>query len=97
MNLTPGVDPLAVGMELRLGRLGRENAATKALRLLTQSRVAVHVPQTFTADVRGDSGVIRRVSFDHGYWSCTCPFRSSSCSHIRAVQQVVLVQEGGRA
>lgn len=36
-----GVDPLAVGTELRLARIGRENAATKALRLLVSGRVMV--------------------------------------------------------
>ena len=39
-----GIDPAAIATEVRLGKLSRENAATKALRLLVSSRVMILLP-----------------------------------------------------
>jgi uncharacterized Zn finger protein len=66
----------------------RENADTKARRLLTEGRVIVleahgrHVE----AFVHGDSGVYV-VTHSNGWWSCDCPHHGR-CSHVRAVQLV---------
>jgi hypothetical protein len=62
-----GVDPLAVGVELRLARLGREDALTKAMRYLLSGRVIVRFvgPQGVRAHVRG-SGELWRVQYERG-------------------------------
>lgn len=93
MTLT-GVSPNDLGVELRLGRVGRENAQTKAIRLVSSGRVAVRnwSPTRGEAFVRGDSAVIRRVIYLDGSWSCPCEARGL-CSHIRAVQQVTEVEQ----
>lgn len=90
-----GIDPLAVGTEIRLGRLGRENAATKAMRLLTSGRVLIRLAGSagIEALVRGDSASMRRVTYSGGAWSCTCPGRGDGCSHIRAVMAVTLAAD----
>lgn len=86
-----GIAPESVGYELRLHH-GRENAPTRARRLLVEGRV--HVKRVdrrgVLADVRGDSGEIRTVTYEHGLWACDCPARRS-CAHVLAVQQVVVV------
>jgi uncharacterized Zn finger protein len=86
-----GIDPLAVGTEVRLGRLHRENAPTKAMRLLVEGRVQVRScgPEGVQAFVRG-SGHLHRVEHRAGTpWSCTCAAHGR-CSHIIAVQHVVI-------
>jgi hypothetical protein len=90
--VTTGLSPAEMGVEIRLGRVGRENAASKALRLLTSGRVAVRhwSPTRGEAFVRGDSGVIRHVTYSDGVWLCGCECRGA-CSHVRAVQQVTEV------
>jgi len=90
MNLT-GVDPLAVSTEVRLGRMGRENAATKALGYLTEGRVQLRAVtnRAVRAQVRG-SGHIHHVRYDSHGWSCSCPAQGR-CSHLIAVQHVVVV------
>jgi hypothetical protein len=99
-----GVDPLAVGTEVRLGRIGRENAPTKAMRLLVEGRVHVRScgPEGVQAFVRG-SGHLHRVEHRTGApWSCTCAAKGR-CSHIIATQHVVIapydprVPPGGHA
>lgn len=89
-----GITPEAAGLEIRVGKVGRENARTKALRLLVEGRVMVLRLDSAgcLADVRGDSGVIRRVVFDShvGDWSCPCEARGR-CSHILATAMVVAV------
>lgn len=89
-----GVSPSAVGYEVRLGRVGRENAITKSLRLLVDGRVAISYvgPNGVKAGVRGDSGHIRNVVFDRrsDQWSCGCSARGR-CSHIMAVLTVVVL------
>jgi uncharacterized Zn finger protein len=90
----------------------REDAATKARRLLAEGRCYVvrvsgdHVD----AVIRGDTE-LHHIRHDGGSWGCTCPagnIGSRRCSHIRALQLItcpsgawivsedVLVQVGGR-
>lgn len=88
-----GIAPSAIGY--KLGRSGRENARTKATRLLVEGRVSityVGIEGEVRARVRGDSGLLREVEFDRavGQWFCDCPARGR-CSHVMAVQAVVLV------
>jgi hypothetical protein len=92
MSKTTGVDPAAVGVELRIGRLSRENAETKARRLLIEGRVVVQVcgSDRVKAVVRGDSSSVRLVQYD-GSWSCSCIARWR-CSHVRSVQLITAVE-----
>lgn len=69
----------------------RENAATKARRLLTEGRVTItHVDsREVAAIVKGDSGAIYSVMHRPGKWSCSCdasPY--GRCSHLLAVQLI---------
>lgn len=69
----------------------RENAATKAERLLAAGRVVVTYVDGRTVDaiVKGDSGALYLVKHLPGQWSCSCdhaPF--GRCSHLRAVQLI---------
>jgi uncharacterized Zn finger protein len=74
---------------------GRENAATRARRLLVEGRVQIRRcdERGVLADVRGDTGVLRRVLWDaHAeMWSCGCPARSR-CAHVLAVAAVVVAE-----
>jgi uncharacterized Zn finger protein len=74
----------------------RENAATKGCRLLVEGRVRVLEASEdggyVSAEVRGDSARIYVVSYEAGEgWRCDCP-TFGVCSHIRAVQLVVVVE-----
>lgn len=95
-----GIDPLAIGTELRLGQVTRENAATKANRYLISGRInirSVDEDHVF-ASVRGDSGHTHRIAQQNGEWSCSCPVRGD-CSHLIAVKRVVIrpgSPKGGR-
>lgn len=77
-------------------RLGRENAAEKALRLLVEGRLRVtfvHGDVIF-AQCRGDSGEVYAVGHDPAgapRWRCTCPARSA-CSHLRALWLVTAIE-----
>lgn len=92
---TAGVNPAEIGLEIRIGSTGRENAATKARRLLVEGRVLVRYagPEGIRAFVRGDSGCLRRVSYENARWFCDCPARGDRCSHVMAVQAVTLVSD----
>ena len=71
-----------------------ENAATKARRLLTEGRVTVlRVDRDVVdASVRGDSAAVYHVSHDPTRgWRCDCPAYRSCCSHVKAVQLVVVL------
>ncbi len=73
----------------------RENAAAKARRLLAESRVMIvrAGPAGVLAVVRGDSGVLRRVTWDRrNGFRCDCP-AATVCAHGKAVASVVLVQQ----
>lgn len=66
--------------------------AAKACAYLAEGRVIVTGVSVgyCTATVRG-TGVLHRVTFTAGEWSCSCPSRSTSCAHLRAVRLVVAV------
>lgn len=85
-----GIDPLADGLLLRLGK--RENAASKSYRYLVSGRVQVRRVDSkgVFAHVRGD-GYVWTVLCEHGFWSCDCPARST-CAHLLAVRTVVVVE-----
>jgi hypothetical protein len=69
----------------------RENARTKAHRLLVEGRVQIVRLDEHgcLALVRGDPGEIRTVRFDRA-WTCDCP-ALSYCSHAMACALVVVV------
>lgn len=87
-----GVNPAEIGMEIRVGRIARENAATRAQRLLLEGRVMVRYwgVDRGQAWVRGDSGMVRKVEVQGDEWTCTCPALSQACAHIRAVKAVTV-------
>jgi hypothetical protein len=70
----------------------REDAARKATRLLVESRVQVLRldERGCVALVRGDSGLMRTVRFEHDRWTCDCP-ALGYCSHAISVARVVVV------
>jgi hypothetical protein len=79
------------------GGMTRENAATKARRLLTEGRLrvtAANAKEPFlAASVRGDSGAIYDVGFEpDGGWWCSCEARSR-CSHVLALQLLFVTDE----
>jgi uncharacterized Zn finger protein len=69
----------------------REDARTKARRLLGEGRVTVRClgPDVIVARVRGDSAREYSVAWDPVGWSCPCA-ALGRCSHIIATQLVVL-------
>ena len=71
--------------------MARENASSKATRLLQEGRLSVVrvLPDRVDAVVRGDSARVYRVTFDGVRWSCTCEARGP-CSHAIATQRVVV-------
>ena len=73
----------------------RENADTKARRLLVEARVRVLTANEdngyLSAEVRGDSGRVYITSYDDGAWTCTCAARSR-CSHARALMLVSVME-----
>jgi uncharacterized Zn finger protein len=70
----------------------REDAATKARRLLVEGRLNVRRADSggIVADCRGDSGATYRVTFDRcaDEWSCPCPALSRRCLHVQALQLI---------
>lgn len=71
--------------------VGRENAAAKGRRLLSEGRLTVTElsRERVVAECKGDSGAVYRLGWtDHG-WRCDCPARSK-CSHLVALQLVVV-------
>jgi uncharacterized Zn finger protein len=87
--MSTGIDPLAIGLELRLGRVSRENVETKGRRYLVEGRLRIRrvEPSCIVASCRGTEET-HRVAFEHGEWFCTCPARGR-CSHLVALQLVV--------
>jgi uncharacterized Zn finger protein len=71
----------------------RENARSKAGRLLTEGRIEIVRLDEHgcLALVRGDSGEIRTVRFERGAWTCDCP-ALGYCSHAIACALVVVVR-----
>jgi uncharacterized Zn finger protein len=71
----------------------REDARTRARRLLAERRVMIHrvSPTSVLAQVRGDSGELREVRWDpRRGCSCSCP-AIGFCAHGHAVASVVVV------
>lgn len=68
----------------------REDAQTKARRLLSEGRVTIRslTSDRIVADVRGDSAEVHEVGWDPDGWHCSCPARR--CSHVRALMLVAL-------
>ena len=89
MTARSGLDPLAVGMEVRLASLFKENSATKARRYVLESRLLVRQvsPTTIAATCRGD-GDIYTLGYDRTGWHCSCPARGLNCCHLRALRLV---------
>jgi uncharacterized Zn finger protein len=84
-----GIDPLAIATEVKLGRLFKENAPTKAMRYLVEGRILIRLvsDSAVSAQVRGRE--IYTVEHAPGRgWSCTCPARGR-CAHRLAVAHVV--------
>jgi uncharacterized Zn finger protein len=69
----------------------RETVAAKAARLAGSGRVTLRRldENLIVASVRGDSARVYDVEWNPDGWWCTCP-AMRRCSHIRAVQLVVL-------
>lgn len=70
----------------------REDAQTKARRLLAEGRVTLRTlsDDVILAAVRGDSAAVYRTGWDAGEgWWCSCE-SVGRCSHLRAVMLVVL-------
>ena len=76
----------------------RENAASKACRLLISGRVFMRIVNAseVIAAVRGDSGELYEAGFIRGRWRCSCP-AVGPCSHLIAVQRVALTPGGSIA
>jgi uncharacterized Zn finger protein len=70
----------------------REDARTKARRLLVEGRIEIVRLDEHgcLALVRGDSSEIRTARFERGAWSCDCP-ALGYCSHAMACALVVAV------
>ena len=70
---------------------GRESAAVKGRRLLTEARLTVERlnGDLIVASCRGDSGESYRLGHDPGRreWRCTCPAKTR-CSHLTALMLV---------
>ena len=87
--MSTGIDPAAIATEVKLGRMFKENAPTKAMRYLVEGRcIVTHVDaDRVAARVRGRE--VYDVEFAPGRgWSCTCPARGR-CAHRLAVAHVV--------
>jgi hypothetical protein len=69
----------------------RENAASKACRLLVSGRVYMRIVNAdeVLAAVRGDSGTLYETGFVRSRWRCSCP-AVGPCSHLIAVQRVAM-------
>lgn len=72
----------------------RESAQTKAVRLLTEARLAViHVTRNrVRAACRGDSGHVYKLGYEFGTWHCNCECRTDQCSHLKALRRVIAVE-----
>jgi uncharacterized Zn finger protein len=71
----------------------REDAPSKALRLLAEGRISIlQVSDSrVLAMCRGDSAAAYWVEWAGGRWTCTCP-AIGRCSHALAVQRVVVTE-----
>lgn len=67
-----------------------EGAPTKGRRYLLEGRLRVRSVKSLYVDAvcRGD-GETYRLGWVHGDWFCTCPAKTPSCAHLRALRLVV--------
>ena len=78
--------------------MARETAVDKAHRLLLEGRLIVREvgspshPGRIVAECRGDSGEMYLLGWDPAKqeWRCTCPELRGECSHLKALQLVVV-------
>jgi uncharacterized Zn finger protein len=75
----------------------RESADMKARRLLMEARLRIreaHEDEGIVmAECRGDSGATYQLGFDgERRWWCDCPTFGPRCSHVRALQLVVVME-----
>ena len=83
--------------------MARENATTKAHRLLAEGRLRVvragdsQRPGLIVAECRGDSGEQYNLGYDPGRkeWRCGCVEMKGKCSHLIALQLVVVRENPG--
>lgn len=86
---TKGIDPLAIGTEVRLSRIGRENIETKGRRYLIEGRLHVRycAPDRIQAFCRGTEET-HRLGWEPRYgYGCSCAAKGR-CSHLVALQLV---------
>lgn len=80
--------------------MSREDASTKARRLLAEGRVRVlaasETETHISAEVRGDSASVYTCGYeaDAGGWWCSCPARSA-CSHTLALKLIFVLDAKG--
>jgi uncharacterized Zn finger protein len=86
--MSTGIDPLAIATEVRLGRMTRENVATKGRRYLIEGRLQIRlVSQTQVRALCRGNGDTYTVGYDRGGWHCDCPAKGRCC-HLEALQLV---------
>lgn len=78
----------------------RQNARTKAMRLLIEGRLDVtrrfvggEHDGMIVAECRGDSGAVYTLGYDphKREWRCTCEERKGNCSHLAALKLVTTI------
>jgi hypothetical protein len=87
----PGDPARGVRQVLGTGRVTRENATAKGLRLLTEARLTVWRAdgRRILAHCRGDSGEWYDVGYSRGSWYCSCP-SFGRCSYLVALMRVTV-------
>jgi hypothetical protein len=84
------IDPQTVGLEIRIGHSGRENAMTKSRRYLLEGRCILRYVDADRVVARVRGRTVYDVEHQAGSgWSCSCPAKSSRCAHVLAVGHVV--------
>lgn len=86
---TRGIDPLAIGVDVRLARVGRENVETKGRRYLIEGRLRIVSlgPGRIQAFCTGTEET-HRLGWEPSYgWGCSCAAKGR-CSHLVALQLV---------
>jgi uncharacterized Zn finger protein len=87
--VSSGIDPAAIATEVKLGRVFKENAPTKAMRYLVEGRVLLSLVTETEVRARVRGREIYTVEHAPGRgWSCNCPARGR-CAHRLAVAHVV--------
>lgn len=69
--------------------MARESAAAKARRYLAEGRIIVIAAEVGRVEARcRGSGVVHRLGYRSGEWSCSCPARTDGCAHLLALRLV---------